>query len=114
MFIMTDLLLALKYLHARKIAHRDAKLKNFLCSNNTWPLHVKFAEFGFDNYVNCGYEPMLSIFVGRPYYIAPEMLHARLHGRPVDIWASSVVFYILLSGQFPFDWKTSRNIINAC
>lgn len=100
--VMADLLNALYYLHHRGIAHRDVKLENLLCANSTWPLNVKLADFGFANYVNSGNEPMLSSFVGTPYYIAPEMLRADPHGRPVDIWASGVVLYILLSGKFPF------------
>lgn len=100
--VMNDLLRALFYLHARGIAHRDVKLENLLCANQTWPLHVKLADFGFANYVNACAEPMLSSFVGTPYYIAPEMLRGDPHGRPVDVWASGVVLYILLSGKFPF------------
>lgn len=103
--VMIDLLRALSYLHSKGIAHRDVKLENLLCANNTWPLNVKLADFGFANYVNSGNEPMLSSFVGTPYYIAPEMLRGDPHGRPVDVWASGVVLYILLSGKFPFGGK---------
>lgn len=102
--VMADLLAALSYLHARGIAHRDVKLENLLCANTSWPLNVKLADFGFSNFVGEG-EPTLSSFVGTPYYIAPEMLRGSNHGRPVDIWASGVVLYILLSGKFPFGGK---------
>lgn len=103
--VMCDLLNALSYLHSRGIAHRDVKLENLLCANSTWPLNVKLADFGFANYVNSANEPVLSSFVGTPYYIAPEMLRSDPHGRPVDIWAGGVVLYILLSGKFPFGGK---------
>lgn len=103
--VMADLLRALSYLHARGIAHRDVKLENLLCSNSTWPLNVKLADFGFANYVSKTDEPMLSSFVGTPYYIAPEMLRGSPHGRAVDVWAGGVVLYILLSGKFPFGGK---------
>lgn len=103
--VMADLLRALSYLHARGIAHRDVKLENLLCANTSWPLDVKLADFGFANYIGPGPDPVLSSFVGTPYYIAPEMLRANAHGRPVDVWASGVVLYILLSGKFPFGGK---------
>lgn len=103
--VMVDLLQALVYLHTKGIAHRDVKLENLLCANTTWPLNVKLADFGFANYVSQGCEPTLSSFVGTPYYIAPEMLRGDPHGLPVDIWASGVVMYILLSGKFPFGGK---------
>lgn len=103
--VMADLLNALSYLHSRGIAHRDVKLENLLCANSTWPLNVKLADFGFANYVSKTDGPMLSSFVGTPYYIAPEMLRGSPHGRAVDVWASGVVMYILLSGKFPFGGK---------
>ncbi|CDF36810.1 Serine/threonine-protein kinase [Chondrus crispus] len=103
--VMLDLLNALSYLHSRGIAHRDVKLENLLCANTTWPLNVKLADFGFANYVSKTDEPMLSSFVGTPYYIAPEMLRGSPHGQAVDVWASGVVLYILLSGKFPFGGK---------
>ena len=103
--VMTDLLNALIYLHGRGIAHRDVKLENLLCANDTWPLNVKLADFGFANYAmdsNETIQPVLSSFVGTPYYIAPEMLRGDRHGTQVDVWAAGVVLYILLSGKFPF------------
>ncbi|CAN8072172.1 unnamed protein product, partial [Agarophyton chilense] len=100
--VMTDLLNALHYLHTRNIVHRDVKLENLLCTSTTWPLNVKLADFGFANYVNSRDRPILNSFVGTPYYIAPEMLRGDPHGCAVDVWATGVVLYILLSGKFPF------------
>lgn len=100
--VMHDLLSAIAYLHANGIAHRDVKLENLLCMRTTWPLHVKLADFGFANYIRSDRDNLLSSFVGTPYYIAPEMLRGKGHGRPVDVWACGVVMYILLSGKFPF------------
>ena len=73
--------------------------------DNTWPLHVNLAGFGFANYVNCVNEAMLSRFFGTPSYIAQKILRDHPHGRPVDIWGSSVVLYILLSRKFPVGGK---------
>lgn len=106
--VMRDLLRAVGYLHTRGIAHRDVKLENLLCMRNTWPLQVKLADFGFANHIRGESDKMLSSFVGTPYYIAPEMLLSKGHGRPVDIWACGVVMYILLSGKFPFGGETEK------
>lgn len=106
--VMSDLLSAIHYLHRHNIAHRDVKLENLLCMRNTWPLQVKLADFGFANHIRPESDKMLSSFVGTPYYIAPEMLLSKGHGRPVDIWACGVVLYILLSGKFPFGGETEK------
>ncbi len=106
--VMHDLLSAIAYLHEHNIAHRDVKLENLLCMRNTWPLQVKLADFGFANHIKSDSDKMLSSFVGTPYYIAPEMLLSKGHGRPVDIWACGVVMYILLSGKFPFGGETEK------
>lgn len=106
--VMNDLLSAISYLHTHNIAHRDVKLENLLCMRKSWPLHVKLADFGFANHIRSEEDKMLSSFVGTPYYIAPEMLLSKGHGRPVDIWACGVVLYILLSGKFPFGGETEK------
>jgi len=106
--VMVDLLNAISYLHKQNIAHRDVKLENLLCVRSTWPLQVKLADFGFANHIKTEADKMLSSFVGTPYYIAPEMLLSKGHGRPVDIWACGVVLYILLSGKFPFGGETEK------
>lgn len=119
--VITDLLHALVYLHDRGIVHRDVKLENLLTTREEWPYCVKLADFGFSNFVPerkraisppGGRVPRndaaLTSFVGTPYYIAPEMLAADGHGRPVDVWATGVTLYILLSGKFPFGGETEK------
>lgn len=117
--VMKDLLRALTYLHERGIVHRDVKLENLLCSTAApadRPLSIKLADFGFSNFIptddgtfqdrSC--DTALTSFVGTPYYIAPEMISAPGHGRPVDMWAAGVTLYILLSGKFPFGGATEK------
>jgi calcium/calmodulin-dependent protein kinase I len=122
--VIRDLFAALVYLHDRGIVHRDVKLENLLCASSSWPFAIKLADFGFSNFVpsstsaspSGGFTPSdanrdsaLTSFVGTPYYIAPEMLSAAGHGRPVDVWAAGVTLYILLSGKFPFGGATEKD-----
>jgi calcium-dependent protein kinase len=39
---------------------------------------------------------------GTPYFIAPEVLNGD-YGSECDIWSFGIVFYLLLSGKYPFD-----------
>lgn len=115
-FVIRDLLRALAYLHDKGIAHRDVKLENLLCAGTEWPFSIKLADFGFSNFLpptnasatHGKRDESLTSFVGTPYYIAPEMLSASGHGRPVDLWATGVTMYILLSGKFPFGGTSEK------
>lgn len=103
--IAKDLLAGIAYLHdpVRNIVHRDIKLENILCMDEdiSKAVHIKLADFGSSSKLK-GRNPALSSLVGTSYYLAPEIINKTGYGRPVDMWACGVVFYIMLSGQFPF------------
>ena len=78
-------------------------------------MEIKIADFGF----SCIYDPKegLDIGLGTPLYIAPELIQKKVYNEKVDIWATIVITYMLLSEQTPFACKTkaelNSNIINA-
>jgi len=37
-----------------------------------------------------------------PQFAAPEVVQGAAYGRAVDIWATGVILYLLLSGNLPF------------
>ena len=60
--------LALEYVHARKVIHRDLKSENiFLTGNNT----VKLGDFGISRVLENSKAAALTV-VGTPYYMCPE------------------------------------------
>jgi len=90
---------AVKYLHANKIAHRDLKPTNLLLKNDEGTI-VKIADFGLSKILNN--ESMMQTACGTPIYVAPEVLKGEGYEREVDLWAIGVIMYILLCGFPPF------------
>lgn len=107
--IMQQILSAVCYMHSKGIVHRDLKPENIMLeSRNNGNLSIKIIDFGTSNY--CNGEKKLSLKVGTPYYIAPEVLKG-MYTDKCDIWSIGVIMYILLSGSPPFYGYDDRSIL---
>jgi len=98
-----QMLLAVAYLHAHKIAHRDLKLENFMYERKD-ANHMKLIDFGFAKY----WDPStkMSQACGSVHYVAPEVL---LHSYTVqaDMWSIGIIAYMLLTGSPAFHGSDS-------
>ena len=102
--IMKQLFLALNYLHVNNVVHRDIKSENILVERtyNTQGdeiVTIKLIDFGTCNYIK--HKGMLTLKVGSPFYIAPEVLKGNYNNK-CDIWSAGILLHILLVGQPPF------------
>lgn len=103
-FLITQILVALKDLHARNIVHCDLKPENVLLSSVTnecgYP-QIKLCDFGFARIIE--EKSFRRSVVGTPAYLAPEVLLNKGYNRSLDMWSVGVVLYVSLSGTFPFN-----------
>ncbi len=108
--VTRQILSAVSYLHSSNIVHRDIKPENVLVVSEN-PLHVQLTDFGFANFVDpeseSPHEDMKSV-VGTGCYMSPEVIDARGHGKPVDLFSVGVVMYKMLTGQLPFEGETLK------
>lgn len=95
----TQICLALKHCHDRKIMHRDIKALNvFLTSNDI----VKLGDFGIAR-VMASTSEMAATVVGTPYYLSPEIVQNNTYDNKSDVWSIGVLLYELCALRPPFN-----------
>ena len=121
--ILKQIITAVSYCHNQGICHRDLKMENVLFLNNHTNSPIKIIDFGLSQCIekkklvqvltgkNYGNITMNSP-VGSPHYISPEILNGK-YNQKCDIWSAGVILYAILSGCFPFEGDTDKEIFNA-
>lgn len=110
----------LAYVHSRGIVHRDIKPENLMFRTFNDPSSIVLVDFGLactaeDKFDTSDLAPRESEGIcGTLAYMAPEVLSDYVRGQsvsipsfPGDMWSCGIVFFIALSGCFPF--KEARN-----
>ncbi|XP_030558873.1 serine/threonine-protein kinase D3 isoform X1 [Drosophila novamexicana] len=106
-FLITQILIALKYLHSQNIVHCDLKPENVLLSSDAEFPQVKLCDFGYARII--GEKSFRRSVVGTPAYLAPEVLRNKGYNRSLDMWSVGVIIYVSLSGTFPFNEEEDIN-----
>eukprot|EP00928_Gymnodinium_smaydae_P067575 TRINITY_DN50574_c0_g1_i1.p1 TRINITY_DN50574_c0_g1~~TRINITY_DN50574_c0_g1_i1.p1 ORF type:complete len:599 (-),score=134.19 TRINITY_DN50574_c0_g1_i1:28-1596(-) len=102
-----QMLLAVAYLHAHHIVHRDLKLENFLYERENTD-HIKLIDFGFAKFWDRG--NLMSQACGSIHYVAPEVL-AHAYNEKADMWSIGVIVYMLLTGSPPFHGSSDNEVL---
>ena len=107
-YILRQIISALNYLHSHSIVHRDIKPENILVVKSDKKskikydkdeINIKLIDFGASNFFKTN--EILTLKVGSPYYIAPEVLNM-CYNEKCDIWSAGVVLYVMITGNLPF------------
>eukprot|EP00954_Amorphochlora_amoebiformis_P008425 654341-Amorphochlora_amoeboformis.AAC.3 len=84
------------------VYHRDLKLENMILD-----IHgvMQIIDFDLAHKEEHGDEgKLLDMFCGTPHIACPEIWRAEPYsGSKADIWSLGVIFYVLLTGAYPYD-----------
>ena len=102
----TQICLALKHIHEKKIIHRDLKSGNvFLMKSGL----VKLGDFGIAK----GFQNTMDkakTMVGTPYYLSPEIIENKPYDAKSDIWSLGVLLYEMMTFKMPFNANSLPNL----
>ena len=112
-------LLALGYLHRKGVVHRDVAPDNLMRTydDDRRPV-VKVIDLGIAKAVDRESDMTAAgVLLGKPRYSSPEQLGTlppgeRVDGRS-DLYSLGVVLYELLTGQSPFEGKSTTDLLKA-
>ena len=99
-FYIASMLIAINYLHTRKIIYRDIKPENIIVEKNGY---IKLVDFGTAKEI----EDRTKTVIGTPHYMAPEAIMGNGYSFQVDFWSISICMFEFMCGIVPFADKSS-------
>jgi len=106
--IILQVLRALSHAHAHGIVHRDIKPGNIILLADGV---VKVTDFGIARLEMSGSLTQVGMAVGTPGYMAPEQFSGQEADRRVDLYATGVVLFEMLTGVRPFSGRGAGEIM---
>ncbi|CCI49937.1 unnamed protein product [Albugo candida] len=121
-FYMAELVIAIEYLHSKKVVHRDLKPDNLLFSDKG---HLKVIDFGSAKVCTMWRFKLVIMkitialkdeedrsttsgsFCGTVSYVSPEVLKDKPATVATDLWAAGCIMYEMLTGRPAFIAETA-------
>lgn len=105
-----ELLEGLGHAHSKGVIHRDIKPSNILVGSNGKSYLV---DFGLAKSVSEEKElTQAGEMIGTAYFMSPEQCLAQKVDNRADLYAVGATFYYLITGKYPFDGKSSIEVMH--
>eukprot|EP00803_Ostreobium_quekettii_P004022 evm.model.scf_590.2 EVM.evm.TU.scf_590.2 scf_590:11350-17425(+) len=102
----------LRYVHRRRVVHRDVKSNNFLLFETPTGLVVKVGDFGLAvNKLQASRSRMGRPAIGTDLWMAPEIHEGQPHNFDSDVFSFGVVMYELASQDWPYRGVSAVQIV---
>ena len=127
-YIMRQIIEGVKYLHNKKIFHRDLKLEYIMLNyedekdkenNNIMKAKIIISDFLSAGYFKKG--RFYNEIIGTPGYMEPGILNKMLkpdsydfyeYNEKCDIWSLGIIFFELLMGYHPFNSANNDELLD--
>ncbi len=106
-FIMKQIINAVKSAHKANIIHRDLKPQNVIVEDSGM---VKVVDFGIATTPDSYCLTETNNIIGSIQYLAPEVIQGSKADEKSDIYALGIIFFEMLVGELPFNDKNPLKI----
>ena len=106
-FIISNIIVAIEYIHNCHIIHRDLKPENLLFDKEGY-IHI--TDFGIAKEISR--DAIITDVSGTPGYISPEVIMNKPQNEASDFFTIGIITYELIFGKRPFTGNNKQEIAN--